>query len=462
MRRFAVRSGALGVMALALIASRAPAQGFGVYEHDACTMARAGTGVAKPCNASAVFYNPAGIIGPSDSKWQVALGGTLIAPKFAFRDSLTGTTTNSASNTIPVPNIYITRQFQHWGRPFAIGIGVNAPYGLVSEWPNTFAGRFLAYRTDLKAIYIQPTIAAQITDWLQIGAGFDYVYSRADIRQRLDLSGQTAAPGVTFANLGIPKGTDFADAHLTGSSFAAGGNFGIILHPFSRLHLGARYMKRVHADIQGDATFTPLPTGITLAAGNPIGVPGGTPLDSVVAGQFRTGGLLVPQHASVTIPLPDQAVAGVAFDITPELTALMDYQWVHWKEFVTLPLYFANLGAQTQFEDYNNTSGWRYGLQYEHNGLAFRGGYLHHDAAAPDQTVTPLLPEGARNEITVGVGFKVGNNMHVNLAYQNISQQDRRGRIQPAPFRGPAGAVANTGIYSGSATLFGASLSWGF
>src|SRR5690349_23875725 len=36
----------------------------------------------------------------------------------------------------------------------------------------------------------------------------------------------------------------------------------------------------------------------------------------------------------------------------------------------------------------------------------FRGGWLNHEGAAPDETVTPLLPEGTRNEFTGG--FKIG------------------------------------------------------
>ena len=53
--------------------------------------------------------------------------------------------------------------------------------------------------------------------------------------QLFDLSGQvacaTASPtcpaGTTFGQLGIPAGTDFADAQLTGNAYSAGGHFGL-------------------------------------------------------------------------------------------------------------------------------------------------------------------------------------------------------------------------------------------
>jgi long-chain fatty acid transport protein len=458
MRRYAVRSSALALVALALLAPRANAQGFGVYEHDACTMGRAATGVAKPCNASAIFYNPAGILNPGGSRWNLAVGGTIISPSFTFTDSLTGAKTTGPTNHIPVPNLYITRQHRAGGHDWAFGIGVFAPYGLVSEWPITFSGRFLGYRSEIKSLYIQPTAALRVNRWLQLGAGFDYIWTHVDLKQRVDLSSQLANATTTFGQLGIPAGTDFADANLVGSAYSAGGHFGVILTPTSKLSLGARYLMRVRANVQGDATFSQIMTGITLPPGNPI-APANTPLDSVLAPQFRGAGKLQKQHVSTFVAQPDQLVLGAAYAVTPQLTALVDYQWVNWSQFDSLQITFLNLPATTQYEDYLNTNGWRFGLQYEGNGFVLRGGYLKHDGAAPGQTVTPLLPEGARTEFTLGGGIKVGAHGHLDIAYQHITQQDRRGRVVSAP----RGSTANnTGIYSGSASLLGASLTWGW
>ncbi len=483
MRRHAVRSSALALVALALLAPRANAQGFGVYEHDACTMGRAATGVAKPCNASAVFYNPAGILTTGDTPWSVSFGGTNIAPSFAFADSLSGVKTSSVSNNVIAPNFYITHQVHSHGRDWAFGLGVFAPYGLVSQWPNTFSGRFLGYRSELKSLYIQPTAAVRVNHWLQIGAGFDYIWTHVDLKQRVDLSGQlVTGQTFTFASLGIPLGTDFADANLVGNAYSAAGHFGVIIKPMSRLSIGARYLMRVHANVQGNATFTQLPTGILLPRASPLQVdttklPGGAPgspaelfraacgphnafpLDSVFVCANTFGTTLATQHASTSVAQPDQLVFGAAFDVTPQLTALVDYQWVNWSQFSTLAITTEKLPLNTQYEDYNNTNGWRFGLQYEQNGIALRAGYLKHDGAAPDQTVTPLLPEGARTEFTLGGGIKVGAHGHLDIAYQHITQQDRRGRVVPAP----RGSTAfNTGLYSGSASLLGASLTWGW
>ena len=237
MRRNAVLSAVLALVGLTFAARGAVAQGFAVYEHDACMMGRAGTGVAAPCsNAAAIFANPAGIVNRNaERKWNVSLGLTAIAPTFSYADSLAGgSVTDAVSNTIPVPNLYAVRQLGKLaGRyPWAVGIGVFAPYGLISEWPSTndFQGRFLGYYSELKSVYIQPTAAVQFSDWLSVGGGFDYIRSSVHLNQRADLAGlPTSSPGVTFGMLGIPKGTDIFNADLTGNSWSGTGHFGVLI-----------------------------------------------------------------------------------------------------------------------------------------------------------------------------------------------------------------------------------------
>jgi long-chain fatty acid transport protein len=459
---------ALALFALPLTASRAAAQGFGVYEHDACSMGRAGTGVAAPCNASAIFFNPAGIVNPANSttKWNVAAGATSIGANFAFQDSVSGITSNSTGGNVLVPNAHVTMQYHgNW----AFGVGLFAPYGLVSEWPTTnFTGRFLGYRSELKSIYIQPTAAWHVKPWLRLGAGWDYIHTTVDLQQRVDLSGQQANALATFGQLGIPANTDFADAHLTGKSNSGAFHLGILLTPTENVSIGIRYLTRSTADIQGTSTFAQVPTNIVLSTGNPIcnppagppTCPANTPLDSVLAPQFRGTGALVTQHASTRVALPDQLVFGLAIKFTQKLSTQFDFQWVNWSSFQTLGLQFEKLPARTLYEDYHDTHGIRFGVEYVlTDKITVRGGLLQHEGAAPSQTVTPLLPEAQRAEQTLGASIRLSRNGSISLAYQHINQADRRGRVVDAPRFSTAN---NTGLYTGSADLFGASLAWGF
>jgi long-chain fatty acid transport protein len=137
---------------------------------------------------------------------------------------------------------------------------------------------------------------------------------------------------------------------------------------------------------------------------------------------------------------------------------------VRWSVFDTLTLNFDNAATPTitLVENFKNTNAFRFGAEYMLNPRwTFRGGYLHHGAASPDETVTPLLPENSRNEFTAGVGIDLSQALRLDVAYQYIRQDERRGRVQDVPAGTPAPVVVsdiNSGLYSFTAHLFGATI----
>src|SRR3989449_1327459 len=267
MRRFALLllAGALGAPALvAALPAALVGQGFGVYEHNTCAMGRAGVSAALPCaDGSAIYFSPAGLAGLSGT--HISAGITLIGAQGGFTDDFLGTRSDLKNPLIPVPNVYIT----HAVSPkLTAGIGLYAPYGLETKWDaNNFSGRFLGYNTRVQSIYIQPTIGYQITPKLKFGIGVAYITSKLKLRQRADLSTQLVPDalriaaglpvGTTFAMLGVPTGTDFADGVLdaTGTGFAV--NFGGILQVTDKLSIGGGLLKLKTLKYDGDAAFNP-------------------------------------------------------------------------------------------------------------------------------------------------------------------------------------------------------------
>jgi long-chain fatty acid transport protein len=432
------------------------AQGFGVYEHGTCTMGRSGTAAAAPCNdGSAIFFNPAGLGGITGTR--ASVGGTLILPSGGFTRDFTGVTTNAPSQTYLVPNFFLAHRLTE---NTGVGIGVFAPYGLGTKWPSdqSFEGRFLGYNTSLKSIYVQPTIGYALSDRLKVGLGVAYIHGTVELHQRADLSTQFASPGVTFAALGVPAYTDFADAGLEASGNGWAINFGAILKLSDQLSIGGHWLTRSTIEYEGDVVFEPVPTGLVLAAGNPLGAPAGTSVDNLVAAQFAPGAPLSDGAATTEITMPPQGSIGLAWKPIQRWTFLADYQLVVWGWFSSLTLNFANATTPDIVlnEGYRDTHGFRFGTEYEYSPkLTFRGGYLFHTAAAPTQTVTPLLPEGARNEVTLGLGVNLNEKLHADFGYQYILQNDRRGRVNEI-------TIGNTGLYTFSAHLLGASLVYTF
>jgi long-chain fatty acid transport protein len=449
-----------GFFLAASLPAPALAQGYGVYEQSSCVMGRAGTSVASPCgDGSSIYFNPAGIAAATST--EISAGGTGIFVSGGFTNDVTGFHTSLNNDMHLVPHGYLVRPVSD---RLVAGLGVFVPYGLAVDWPSDFEGRFLGYHSKVQAIYVQPTLSVRLAPRLRVGAGFDLTFVSVRLNQRLDLSAQaTPTPGVTFGMLGVPAGTDFADVNLTGNGTGVGGHFGVQADLTPELTLGARYLLRQTVNFSnGTAEITPVSTGLTLAAGNPFGAPAGTPLDALLAPQFAPGGLLESQGGGTSITLPAQLVVGLSWRGLDRLNLLADFQYTDWRVFDTLSVTLERLGTTNIPEDYKRAYTWRVGAEY---GLSpsstLRAGFYTHNGAAPDQTVTPNLPEGNRNSWTIGFGTRLGSSLGVDVAYQFIDQGDRRGRTVPLdPALSPA---ENTnGLYTFKAHLLGVTLRYAF
>ncbi len=434
------------------------AQGFAVNELGTCAMGRAGVAAADPCrDGSAVWANPAALAGLPGT--HLSASGTLILPHGGFTDDLFGVNTDMPSQKYLVPSVYLTRQMGKLG----LGIGVFAPYGLGTKWSRDFIGRFDSYNAQLRSIYVQPTVAYQVNDWLSLGFGVAYIHSTVELHQRVDLSLQPLPTnpflpaGTTFATIGIPSFTDFADASLTASGSGIAFNGGIRVKVSDRLTVGGHFITKKTITYKGKATFTPVPTGLVFATGTtPFNPSTPLPIDAAVAPQFLAGGPLVNQSASTAVTLPDQGTIGFAYKASDKWTVMGDYQQIVWGWFQSIVLDFSNSLTPDRVlrEGFKDSHAIRLGVEYQRSATtAFRAGYIGHTPAAPAQTVTPLLPEGARNEFTVGIGTALAHGIQLDAAYQLIIQQDRRGR---------AGTPFNNGLYTFGGHLLGAGLSYTF
>ena len=456
MRRFAL-------LLLAGAPSLVAAQGFGVYEHNTCAMGRAGVAAASPCaDGSAIFFSPAGLAGLSGTRFSA--GVTAIAAKGGFTDDFLNHRTELDNPVIPVPAAYFTHQLNP---NLTVGIGAYAPYGLETKWPvENFEGRFLGYNTDLKSIYIQPTIGYQVSPSLKLGIGVAYITSHLKLRQRADLSTRAipaalAVPaglpaGTTFGMVGVPTGTDFADATLEASGTGFAVNFGAIIKVTDRLSIGGHWLTRKQITYDGDATFEPVATNLVLPVA--IGpLPAGTPVDAVLSSQFGSGGALENGAVSTSLMMPPQGSIGFAYKVSDNWNFMADYHYVVWGWFSEVIIDFANAATPDLALHPSNkdTHGFRFGTEYRYSPkIQLRAGYLYHTAASPPQFVTPLLPEGPRNEFTIGAGIELTPKLHVDLGYQYIKQNDRRGTVNTA--------LGNTGLYQFSANLFGVGLAYTF
>ena len=428
-------------LALALLAlpAAAGAQAFGLNEIGSCALARGFAVSATPCDdGSSIYWNPGAM--PRHRGWTVSGGAAIIK---IDGDFIQDTTFNRYEGDVPtavVPHLFLT--YRGAGK-LAYGLGVYVPYGLTSQYKDDFPGRFASKKASLQTIYVQPNISYQITPNWSIGGGPVFGHSSVELIQAVDLSPQTASviPAVppsttptiiTFGQLGIPKRTEFARVFLKGSSTAFGVDVGVHGKLTPEWDMGVRFLSQLSFDYDdADATFEQRPTGLVLAANNPLGAPAGTPVDALVAGQFTGTGALTTQKVTTQIRHPAQVQVGFAYSGFPNTTLSAEYSYVGWKSFNQLPVDFQG-GATDRVlqEDYNNTSGIRLGAERRLvSGIALRAGVSASAAAAPAETVTPLLPEQDRGLAMIGAGLPFAGRFMLDATYAHIFTPGRRGRI---------------------------------
>ena len=445
----------IGLLALP---AAAHAQAFGLNEIGTCALSRAFANTGAPCDdASTIYWNPGAL--PKTRGLSVLAGIAVIPLKGDFTQDTTFQRFDADIPTAVVPHVFAN--YRSSGR-LAYGLGVYVPYGLTSQWTDDFPGRFAAKKASLQTIYVQPNVAFQITEGWSVGVGPVIGHSSVELVQAVDLSQQrTSATGPTFGQLGIPKRTEFARATLKGDAMGLGVNLGVHGRLTPKWEVGARFLSQVHFDYDdADATFEQRQTGLVLAANNPLGAPAGTPVDALLAGQFTGTGALTPQKVQTRIMHPAQVQVGVGYTGFPNTTVTVDYAWVGWKSFKQLPVDFEG-GATDRvlFEDYNNTSSFRLGVDHRFtNGAALRGGFAAAAAAAPDVTVTPLLPEQDRTYGTIGGGYPITSRLTVDGAYMKIFTPGRRGRLDERSARSQTAEQLNNGSYTLRANIFSLSL----
>ncbi len=441
-----------------LVSSSVQAQGLAVYSHSGCTLSRNGAGVADPCkDGSAVFYNPAAIAMQPGAA-SLGLLALFTGSEFTFNE--TRAAFDSDQGTQLAPHAWLSARL---GKRLAAGIGVLAPYGLVTQWPLSFEGRFIGYDNSLRGIYIQPTLAGElIPGRLALGAGIDIVRSTVEIRRRVDLA-TTLIPGTStpFSAIGVPRGTDFADAHLDVDDWSTTFHIGLQYLATDHWAFGARYLHTAKLDLNGTAGFTQVATGILLPAGNPLGLPAGTPLDLVLAPQFAGTGTLSNQLLSTQLTLPNQFVAGARYIATDDLNIFLDYQWTGWSHFDQAALNFQRAPGDTLLLDFRNTSTVRLGADWTASRqFAVRGGLVYSDAASPNVTVTPLLIEGQRITATGGLGYQINERFAADAGIELVFQEDRPGSVRPRESRSQPARELLVGQFRGSAVVLGLTMSY--
>lgn len=401
-----------------IVPSQVFASGFGYYEHGAKATALAGAFVARADDASAVFYNPAGLAFNEGRSIMVAFHPV----KLSASASIMGMSTDTTTPFKPPASFFYSSNL----KSFSYGLGVFLPYGLEVKWPEDWIGNQVSYRSYLSTYYIRPAIAFKLNENFAIGGGVDIVYSKVSLSQKNQLSIAPVLPTATI------------DTVIEGTGNGVGFTVGALLKASDQFQIGAKYQHKVKIEYDGNVDFTP------MATGSPI-------VDGFV------NGFLTDQNVKTTITMPAEFVVGAMIKANDKCNIEADIQWTGWSVYDELAISFDN--AALDINDLNNwDDSWMFRIGGEYmlsEQLALRAGYIRDMSPTPDNTLKPLLPDADRNEVTMGIGYnsetESWGKMSLDLAFQYIKQDDRTSTFPRFP-----------ASYTSSAYIFGIGLGFTF
>lgn len=415
-----LRSGVL--ITLSTIGLQAGAAGFQISEQTVAGMGQAfaGAGIARD-DASNLFYNPGGLM--ANPNRQLQLGASLI--KASTRFSNDGSTRRFAGVTVPsdgidadggedvtVPNFYFTSK----GEQLKWGIGISAPFGLATSYPEAWVGRYHALRSDLEGVNVNPAVAVRLSDRISAGAGVSIQRIEAELSQAV-----FTGPGRTDGR-----------AVLKGDDTEVGFNLGIMAEPSERTRIGVGYRSRIKHRLQGKARFSR--------------VPGGLPDLPIEA----------------TAVFPETIYASVSHELGRQTEISGSIRWTRWSSLPELRIHTAGLPdsvADYRWQDVGMFSlGVRHGFG---DDWTFRAGYARDESPVPaDINRTPRVPDSDRDWFTLGLSKAISERMRLDFAYARIEGRASSTLNTVDLVARSPGAFTDTlkGDYDSSVNIFGIQL----
>src|SRR3569832_754440 len=227
------------------------AAGFALMEQSASGQGSAFAGAAALTeDATDIYFNPAGMTQLSGG--QAVIGANIIDLNAAFTTrgysfssaagggALTGVD-DDGGKTVVVPSAYFSSALnERW----SLGIGINAPFGLETEYADTWVGRYHGIKSELTTINVNPSLAYKVNNQLSLGAGINAQYIDATLTSAVDFGALIGAPGTLDGKAGI-----------TGDDISYGYNLGVLYAVTPTSHLGLSYRSSIQHTLSGTADF---------------------------------------------------------------------------------------------------------------------------------------------------------------------------------------------------------------
>jgi long-chain fatty acid transport protein len=381
---------AASVSMLAGIASSANAAAFYLQEQSVRGAGRAFSGEAADRGAASLWWNPAAIGGMTGG--DAVLGVSEIIPRGDVHNNGTlivrpGQAPAAVGGDPDAHNPISKGTLPSGAIAYALtprlsfGLALTSPFSFTTNYKSNSWVRYTADKTSLRMVDIQPSLAFAITPEISIGAGPNIEYVKASLSNFL--------PNLSPL---LPDGHQT----LKGNGWDVGWSAGAQFHS-GPISVGASYKSSIKHHLDGDV----------LTAG----------LLGPLAGQNGTIG------TTADFRTPWQAMVGVRFAATPQLTLNGQVVRFGWNKFDSI-----QLGAPLNVaipEGYGNTWSYAGGVDYAVSPTwAVRAGVQRDETPTRDGHRDARVPDSDRWNFAAGTSVNVSKGFGIDAAVNYIDFKD--------------------------------------
>jgi len=382
-------------LAVTLASTQLFASGFALNEQSISGM---GTGFAgrssSADDASTVFGNPAGM---SRLKRQQVTGG--FAAIDASTDINDASGTHSGTNKgdmVPLTGVPMGYYVKPIDDQWAFGLGVYAPFGLITDYENGFQGGNFGSKSEVKVVTFQPTVSYAFND--KVSIGFGPTINRIS--------------GSLESTLTTPLSPNDGDVKIKGDDIGYGYNIGLLVQATDTTRVGLTYHSKVKYKLEGHTEVNP---------------GAGTPAFLLNNGRY---------DASLSITTPESVDFSVTQEINDAWKVYAGSTWTRWSRLKEITvnndgvtaaggaLAPAFLGSITEEQNWHDTWAYAIGTSYQLNKQwVLRTGLSFDQAPTNNQDRSPRIPTGDRTIFSLGAGWSPTDDLTIDVAYSYLKEE---------------------------------------
>jgi long-chain fatty acid transport protein len=424
--------------ALLSMSGNAAASAFALIEQSSGLGNAFAGGAAAAEDATTIFFNPAGMSRLKGK--QVTVAGSLIQPSAKFSDTgstgaafqTAGGNGGDAGGLALVPNAYMMTDMDSAWR---FGLGINAPFGLQTEYDPTWIGRFQAIKSKLQTINLNPSVSYQMNDSVSLGAGLNYQHISGELTSAVNYSAAAFAAG--GSGLLALVGTNREGVStMKGSDSAWGYNFGALIDISPDTRIGMAYRSKMKYTLKGSITFSDVPT------------------------QLAASPLLANGDVTLPITMPDSFSISGFHKLNDKWDVMADATRTGWDVLQQLKIDRTNgSNVQTVQENWKNT--WRFaaGASHHYNEQwVARIGVAYDQTPVPDAYRTARIPDSNRTWFAIGGQYKPSQAGTIDFGYAHLFMKD----APIADNQAAAGKGSVVGTYKNSVDILSVQYAYSF